>query len=68
MYEPDAIVAMADGLITHFGPADRVLPQLPADTAIKNYGKDSPDIRRVHRQPCAFSANADDRRLWRAAP
>jgi guanine deaminase len=29
VYESDAIVAMADGLITHFGPADRIRPQLP---------------------------------------
>ena len=41
VYESDAIVAMADGRITHFGPADRVAPQLPAGTEIKNYGKDS---------------------------
>ena len=33
VYEPDAIVAMADGLITHFGPAESILPQLPAGTA-----------------------------------
>jgi guanine deaminase len=39
--EPDAIVAMADGRITHFGPADRVLPQLPAGTEVKNYGRDA---------------------------
>ena len=41
VYESDAVVAMADGRITHFGPADRVLPQLAAGTAVKNYGKDS---------------------------
>jgi guanine deaminase len=41
VYESDAIVAMADGKITHFGPADRVRPQLPAGTEIKNYGKDA---------------------------
>jgi guanine deaminase len=29
VYESDAIVAMANGVITHFGPADRVRPQLP---------------------------------------
>ena len=39
--ESDAIVAMADGMITHFGPADRIRPQLPPGTEIKNYGKDS---------------------------
>ena len=41
VYESDAIVAMADGKITHFGPADRIRPQLPAGTEVKNYGKDS---------------------------
>jgi guanine deaminase len=41
VYESDTIVAMADGRITHFGPADRVAPQLPEGTEIKNYGKDS---------------------------
>jgi guanine deaminase len=41
VYESDAIVVMANGRITHFGPADRIRPQLPADIAIKNYGADS---------------------------
>src|ERR1700674_2618477 len=41
VYESDAIVAMADGKITHFGPAQRVERQLPANTKIKNYGTDS---------------------------
>ena len=41
VYEPDAIVAMANGLITDFGPAQHVLPRLPSNTEIKNYGKDS---------------------------
>jgi len=41
VYESDAIVVMANGLITHFGPADRIRPQLPADIAIKNYGPDA---------------------------
>ena len=40
VYEPDAIVAMANGRITHFGPTDKIRPQLPAGTEIKNYGKD----------------------------
>ena len=35
VYDPDAIVVMANGLITHFGPADKIRPQLPADIAIK---------------------------------
>ena len=41
VYESDAIVAMANGTITHFGPADRIRSQLAAGTEIKNYGKDS---------------------------
>jgi guanine deaminase len=41
VYESDAVVAMANGRITHFGPADRVLPQLPAGIEVKSYGKDS---------------------------
>ena len=40
-YESDAIVAMAGGKVTHFGPADAVRPQLPAGTEVKDYGKDS---------------------------
>ena len=41
VYQSDAIVAMANGLITHFGPADSIRPQLPPGTEIKDYGKDS---------------------------
>ncbi|HTR84982.1 MAG TPA: guanine deaminase [Reyranella sp.] len=41
VYESDAIVAMADGRITHFGPAGSVLPQLPPGTEIKDYGRDA---------------------------
>jgi guanine deaminase len=40
-YEPDGIVAMADGRITHFGPASQVREQLPSGTHIKEYGPDS---------------------------
>lgn len=40
-HEPDAIVAMADGRITHFGPAERVMRQLPAGIDIRDYGKDA---------------------------
>jgi guanine deaminase len=40
-YEPDAIVAMQDGKITHFGPANEVKPQLPPETTIKEFGKDA---------------------------
>jgi guanine deaminase len=38
VYEPDAIVAMADGVVTHFGPARRVRRTLPPDTSIDVYG------------------------------
>ena len=41
VYESDAIVAMADGKITHFGPASKVEGQLPPGTKVKNYGKDA---------------------------
>lgn len=39
-YESDAIVAMANGKITHFGAAHKVRSQLPAGTKIREYGKD----------------------------
>jgi guanine deaminase len=39
VYEPDAIVVMAAGTITHFGPADQVLPRLPAGIQVKSYGR-----------------------------
>lgn len=40
-YEPDAIVAMANGKITHFGPASQVQAQLSPGIGIKQYGKDN---------------------------
>jgi guanine deaminase len=40
-YESDAIVAMADGRITHFGPASAVRAQLPPETHIKECGRDA---------------------------
>ena len=40
-YESDAIVAMADGKITHFGPAGAVRGQLPPGTHIKECGRDA---------------------------
>jgi guanine deaminase len=40
-YESDAIVAMADGKITHFGPASEVRAQLPPGTIVKNNNKDT---------------------------
>ena len=41
VHEPDAIVAMADGRITHFGPASRVLGELPGGIEIRDFGKDA---------------------------
>jgi guanine deaminase len=41
VYEPDAIVAMAGGKITHFGPARAVRAKLPRGTKIVDYGHDA---------------------------
>jgi guanine deaminase len=40
-YEPDAIVAMADGKISHFGPARAVRGKLPRGTKVEDYGRDA---------------------------
>jgi guanine deaminase len=40
-YEADAIVMMANGLITHVGPASQVIPQLPPGTPVQSNGRDS---------------------------
>jgi guanine deaminase len=40
-YESDAIVAMKDGRITHFGAADAVRYMLPHGTVVENLGKDT---------------------------
>ena len=40
-YEPDAIVAMADGHISHFGPAKDISPLLPPGTEVRDYGKNA---------------------------
>jgi guanine deaminase len=40
-YEPDAIVAMACGKITHFGPASEVRALLPEGVKVKEYGRDT---------------------------
>ena len=37
IYESDAIIVMADGKITQFGPADSILESLPTDTSITHY-------------------------------
>jgi guanine deaminase len=41
VHEPDAIVAMQDGHITHFGPASRVAPLLPTGTEVRDFGPDA---------------------------
>ena len=40
-YEADAVIGMAGGRITHFGPAAAVKSALPAGTHIKEYGRDT---------------------------
>jgi guanine deaminase len=40
-YESDAIIAMADGKITLFGPAETIRRQLPPGTPVKEYGRDA---------------------------
>jgi guanine deaminase len=40
-YEPDAIVAMAGGKVTQFGPAHEMQPDLPSGAKVRHYGKDS---------------------------
>src|ERR1700752_1586023 len=40
-YEADAIVAMGGGTITHFGPAARVLGELPPGTPVETLGRDT---------------------------
>jgi guanine deaminase len=41
VYEPDGIVAFGGGVITHFGPAQVIEPQLPAGLPVRNYGSDA---------------------------
>lgn len=41
VHEPDAIVAMDHGCITHFGAASSVLGELPAGIEIRDLGKDA---------------------------
>jgi guanine deaminase len=40
-YEPDAIVAMVDGKIAHFGPARAVRAKLPRGTKVEDHGRDA---------------------------
>ncbi len=39
VHEPDAIVAMQDGHISHFGPAGQIAPLLPPGTEIRDFGR-----------------------------
>ncbi|HET9044450.1 MAG TPA: guanine deaminase, partial [Burkholderiales bacterium] len=41
VYEPDAIIAMAGGKITHFGSARAVRTKLPRGTKIVDHGRDA---------------------------
>ena len=41
VHDPDAIVAIQDGRIIHFGPADAVRRLLPPGIEIRDYGKDA---------------------------
>ena len=41
VYETDAIVAFGQGVITHFGPAEAIRPQLPGGLPIREYGKNA---------------------------
>src|SRR5678816_2709089 len=40
-YEPDALIVMAAGRITGFGPAEQQLAALPPGTPVTSYGRDS---------------------------
>ena len=40
-YESDAIVGMAGGKVTHFGPASEVRPRLPLGAVVKENNKDT---------------------------
>lgn len=41
VHEPDALVVLADGRITQFGPAAALLRDLPPDVAVHDFGKDA---------------------------
>ena len=41
VHEPDAIVAVQDGRILHFGPARTIQRLLPPGTEVRDYGKDA---------------------------
>jgi guanine deaminase len=41
VYESDAIVAFGNGVITHFGAAGAIKPQLPAGLQVREYGRDA---------------------------
>jgi ABC-type oligopeptide transport system ATPase subunit len=63
VHEPDAIVVMAEGRITHFGPASRIVPLLPA-FPIGNYATKDPDFDVAYLQArSSVSENAVSLRL-----
>jgi guanine deaminase len=39
-YEPDAVLAVEDGKISHFGAAEDVLPELRPETPVRRVGRD----------------------------
>ena len=41
VHESDAIVAMQDGHISHFGPSGQIAPLLPPGTEIRDFGPDA---------------------------
>ena len=67
VHEPDAIVAMAGGRITHFGPASRVLQRAAGRHRDPRLRQGRADLGGLHRHPRPLPADADDRGLRRAA-
>ncbi|MBV8192091.1 MAG: guanine deaminase [Alphaproteobacteria bacterium] len=41
VHEADAVIVMQDGHVTHFGPADVLLRELPRGVAIRDWGRDA---------------------------
>ncbi len=41
VHEPDAVIVMAEGRITEFGPAAHLLPRLPQGIEIRDFGKNA---------------------------
>ena len=63
VHEPDAIVVMADGRITEFGPADRIARDVAARHRDPRFRQGRADLGGLHRQPRPLPADADDRGL-----